>query len=71
MERKQNEHFSETPINFLRIELYCFGVLSARDCKCDEGHQSNSKIAMHHQAAFQFGISCIEPFDLLADRDRR
>lgn len=36
-----------------------------------EGHQTSSKITMDHQTALQLGISCIEPLDLLTDRDSR
>lgn len=45
--------------------------MTAHDCKCYEGHQASSKITMDHQTALQFGISCIEPLDLLTDRDSR
>lgn len=36
-----------------------------------EGHRTSSKITMDHQTALQLGISCIEPLDLLTDRDSR
>lgn len=34
-----------------------------------EGHRTSSKITVDHQTALQLGISCIEPSDLLTDRD--